>query len=81
MREEIKKIIKEVIRKDLCKEAMEIMELADEEFVNDVIKHYEKNSFNIVCMAIEFAKYDLVKKGKMKYEPNDGFTSPFDYLK
>jgi hypothetical protein len=65
MEKSLKKIVNEVIRKDCRKEAMEILSLSPQNGVDEFIKYYEDDDFNICCMHLDFLKYQLIKEGKM----------------
>ena len=71
----LKKIVKEVIRKECRKEALEILKLSSQEDVDKFIEYYEDDNFNICCLHLDFLKEKLVKSKKMK---EDGcFGNPF----
>jgi hypothetical protein len=71
----LKKIVKEVIRKECRKEALEILKLSSQEDVDKFIEYYEDDNFNICCLHLDFLKEKLVKAKKMK---EDGcFGNPF----
>jgi hypothetical protein len=52
----IKKIINEVIKPEARKEAINIMKLAEQKDIDDLIKYYNDESFNVVCLVIDKAK-------------------------
>ncbi len=75
---EIQKIITEVIKPEARKEALEIMKLAEQKDVDDLVKYYKANSYNVVCLVIDKAKSDLVKAGKLTQNDDDNFGNfPF----
>jgi hypothetical protein len=73
----IEKIINEVLRKGVRKEALFIMSMAEEKDIKDFFLYYKKKQFNVVCMVVDAAKYHLVQNGKLTHSPDDIFGSPF----
>jgi len=69
----IKKIINEVIKPEARKEAINIMKLAEQKDLDDLIKYYNAESFNVVCLVIDKVKLDLVKAGKLMQNDDDNF--------
>ena len=47
----VEKIINEVLRKEVRKEALFIMSMAEEKDIKDFFSYYKKKQFNIVCNA------------------------------
>ena len=81
-----KQIAKNVLSKDSRDEGLKILEIGSknkgpwEKEINDVIKYYNRglkngghSDFNIICMALDFAKYKLVKENLMEQSPYDSF--------
>jgi hypothetical protein len=69
----ITKIINEVIKPEARKEAINIMQLAEQKDIDDLKRYYKEKSFNVVCLVIDKAKSDLVKSGKLIQNEDDHF--------
>ena len=53
--------------------------MAEKKDLDDFFTHYEKQSFNVVCMVIDKVKTDLVKSNKLTQNPDDHFGNfPYD---
>lgn len=76
-----RKIVNDVLREDAREEGFQILNRGSqnrgkwEKTLKDVIDNYNKgeSGYNVVCMALDFAKYELVKAGIMGQGPNDAF--------
>ena len=82
-----REIVDEVLRKEAREEAFQILLIGSknrgewERFLKDVVDNYTKvkeegednSSFNIVCMALDFAKHKLVNANLMEQKPSDHF--------
>lgn len=73
----LKPLIKKLIRKDARKEALEILSICDEKWYNSFLDELKKGSDNTACMAIDFAKKDLVKAGILENKEGDAFNSSY----
>jgi len=69
----IKKIVDEVIREDLRKEAMQILGKASPFRKNELINYYNQGKHNIVCMHIDTIKEELVFYKIMEQKETDNF--------
>ena len=69
----IEKIINEEIAEAARNEALEIISLASDADIQEIINYYKSNNGNLICMHLDTIKYNLVKDGKLKQEPNDRF--------
>jgi len=81
-----KEIVTKVLREDAREEAFRILTIGSEnrgpweKELKDVVDYYTKglengghSDFNIVCMAMDFAKYKLVNANIMEQKPTDSF--------
>lgn len=76
-----RKIVEDVLREDAQEEAFQILMLGSqnrgewEKPLKDVIDYYNlgEAGYNIVCMALDFAKYQLVNANIMDQKPEDSF--------
>lgn len=76
-----RKIVNEVLREDAREEGFQILNIGAqnrgewEKELKDAIDAYNEGErgFNIVCMALDFAKYKLVNANLMKQKPGDSF--------
>lgn len=79
MKEKTGAIINKVIKKEAREEALKVMAMAEKKDLDDFFTHYEKQSFNVVCMVIDKVKTDLVKSNKLTQNPDDHFGNfPYD---
>jgi len=74
---EIKKAIRNEIRKDCREEALKILELGDDKDREDFLKYHNEDSGNICCLVLDFAKKKLIEAGKWEYNPEDCFNDHF----
>jgi hypothetical protein len=79
IKKEIKKIITKLIRVESRVEALEILEKASEEQVNEFLDYWNKGQENICCLVLDSIKIELVKSGKMIKGENDSFGM-YDYF-
>ena len=68
MEKTIEEIVKEVIRKECVKEALEILSLVCESEIDEFVKYYKEDMFNICCTHLDWLKYNLVKENKIEKE-------------
>jgi len=76
-----RKIVQDVLRKDAQEEGLQILVTGSqnrgewEKPLKDVIDYYNlgETGYNIVCMALDFAKYQLVNANIMEQKPEDSF--------
>ena len=76
-----RKITNDVLRESAREEGFQILTLGSqnrgewEKPLKDVIDYYNlgEAGYNIVCMALDFAKYQLVNANIMQQNPNDSF--------
>jgi hypothetical protein len=81
-----REIVDEVLREEAREEAFQILLIGSknrgewEKYLKDAVDNYTKgveegedSSFNIVCMALDFAKHKLVNANLMEQNPNDHF--------
>jgi hypothetical protein len=82
-----REIVDEVLREEAREEAFQILLIGSknrgewEKYLKDVIDNYTKgveegednSSFNIVCMALDFAKHKLVNANLMEQKSSDHF--------
>lgn len=74
-------IVEDVLRKDAQEEGFQILMLGSqnrgewEKPLKDVIDYYNlgEAGYNIVCMGLDFAKYQLVNANIMEQKPEDAF--------
>jgi hypothetical protein len=77
---EIKKAIRNEIRKDCREEAKKILELGDDKDRGDFMKYHEEDKGNICCLVLDFAKKKLIEAGKWEFNENDCFNDQFRFL-
>jgi hypothetical protein len=83
-----KELVEEVLSEESREEGFRILEVGSknrgewEQYLKDAVDNYIKgreeedsSSYNIVCMALDFAKYKLVNANLMEQKPNDHFGS------
>ena len=83
-----KELVEEVLSEESREEGFRILEVGSknrgewEQYLKDAVDNYIKgreeedsSSYNIVCMALDFAKYKLVNSNLMEQKPNDHFGS------
>lgn len=83
-----RELVEEVLSKESREEGFSILEVGSknrgewEQYLKDAVDNYIKgreeedsSSYNIVCMALDFAKYKLVNANLMEQKPNDHFGS------
>ncbi len=82
-----REIVEEVLREDAREEAFQILNVGSknrgewEKYLKDVVDNYIKgmeenkdsSCFNVVCMALDFAKYKLVNANLMEQKSTDCF--------
>jgi len=76
-----RKIVNDVLKEDAREEGFEILKRGSqnrgawERFLKDAIDNYNEgeSGYNVVCMALDFAKYELVKVNLMSQNPGDSF--------
>lgn len=74
-------IVKDVLRESAREEGFQILMLGSqnrgewEKPLKDAIDYYNlgEEGYNIVCMALDFAKYQLVNANVMEQKPEDSF--------
>lgn len=83
-----KELVEEVLSEESREEGFRILEVGSknrgewEQYLKDAVDNYIKgleeedsSSYNIVCMALDFAKHKLVNANLMEQKPNDHFGS------
>ena len=83
-----RELVEEVLSEESREEGFRILEVGSknrgewEQYLKDAVDNYIKgreeedsSSYNIVCMALDFAKYKLVNANLMEQKPNDHFGS------
>jgi predicted DNA binding CopG/RHH family protein len=70
-------VIFELIAKEYRKEALDIMMRSSKELIGEFLYYYHSGKDNIVCLVIDSAKIELVKKKKMKQGLKDQFGKPY----
>lgn len=82
-----RKIVNEVLRKESREEGFQILMIGSqnrgewEKYLKDIVDNYNigvdkedgGSNFNVVCMALDFAKYKLVNANLMTQNPEDSF--------
>jgi hypothetical protein len=76
-----RKIVDEVLREDAREEGFQILNIGLqnrgdwEKELKDAVDYYNvgEAGYNIVCIALDFAKYKLVNANLMKQKPGDAF--------
>lgn len=82
-----REIVDEVLREEAREEAFQILLIGSknrgewERYLKDVVDNYtdgkeegeDSSKFNIVCMALDFAKHKLVHANLMDQNPGDHF--------
>lgn len=61
----MKKIIDDLIRKESRKEAIDILEKANDAERKEFLDYYNKESYNVCCLVLDKIKDRLVEDGKM----------------
>lgn len=73
-KQQLQKVVNDLLRKEARKEAMEILEKSEHEKVGEFLDFYYGGMENIACLTLDTAKDILVKKKKtMKQKKNDSF--------
>jgi len=70
---DLKKIVKEVFRKDLQEEALTILEHASKFRQYDIRRYYNEKKLNIVCIHLDLIKEELVFYKILEQKETDGF--------
>jgi len=81
-----REIVDEVLRKEAREEAFQILLIGSknrgewERFLKDAVDNYTQgkeegkdSKYNVVCMALDFAKHKLVNANLMEQKPSDHF--------
>lgn len=76
----IEKIVNDVIKEESREEALMILGLSPKNEVDEFIKYYKEDNYNICCCHLDKLKWDLVKKDKMSYNKNDHFGHLYNDL-
>lgn len=76
----VNKAITIQIRKDLRKEAKEMVALAPEIMLDELLELHAKDNGNIFCLCLDVIKRDLVEAGTVKDTDFPSFGHPFDTL-
>lgn len=75
---ELRIALKSLLDEKYIEEGFNILMLCDDKWYNSFYEELKKDSGNTACLAIDFAKNQLVKDGKMQQNPEDGFGNmPF----
>ena len=75
---QLRKQLIKLLNKDAVDEAFEILTNCSEKWLNSFREELKKKSENNACVAIDFAKMQLVRDGKMKIDGHFG-GDPEDY--
>lgn len=76
---QLKKQLIKLLRADAVDEAFEILTQCNEKWLDSFREEIKKKSGNTACLAIDFAKMQLVRDGKMKIGGQfSGDTSDYD---
>lgn len=73
----IEKAIIEVINVDFREEALELIKLAPDYRLDELLNLYLDNNFNSFCSCLDIIKYDLYKDGKITKDDFPNFGEPF----
>lgn len=76
----LKFAIRNEIRQDCRKEAMQILELADDSDREDFLKYHEMDRGHLCCLVLDFAKKKLVDSGKLEQKECDCFKDPYKWF-
>jgi hypothetical protein len=82
-----REIVDEVLREESREEGFQILLIGSqnrgewEKYLKDAVDNYvqgveegeDSSKYNIVCMALDFAKYHLVNANLMEQKPSDSF--------
>lgn len=81
-----KELVEEVLNENVREEGFQILKIGSdnrgewEKYLKDAIDNYitgreeeDSSSYNTVCMALDFAKYNLVNANLMEQKPSDHF--------
>ena len=83
---QLRKQLIKLLRADAVDEAFEILTQCSDKWLKSFREEIKKKSGNTACVAIEFAKMQLVRDGKMKMShfsgnPDDYSLTPEDIAK
>lgn len=74
--EQIKLIVKNLLREETRPEALDILSKASEGQLKEFLTYYQDDKGNICCMVLDSIKINLVKSGVIKMGENDWFGKP-----
>lgn len=78
--EKLKNILVDLLREECVEEAFHILTKCDDKWYNSFLEEVDKKSENTACIAIDFAKVQLVKDGKMVQKDGDNFGNIGDFF-
>lgn len=62
-----------VFAKKCRREALNILYKSDQKRIGEFLYYFHSDKYNVACMVIDAAKFDLVKAGKMNQLEKDNF--------
>jgi len=68
----IKKIVNEIIRKESRQEAINVLNQATNDEINEFINYYNDEKHNICCLVIDTIKDRLISENKMSSDGDFG---------
>lgn len=75
-------IINETIKKEARKEAFLILKKANNKIISDFLFNYHCKKYNILCMILDFTKWNLINDKKIKKSKKDYFGgTQYDRIK
>jgi hypothetical protein len=75
--DQVKDAIEIEIRKDLREEASELILIAPENRLDELLQLHKDDKGNIFCLCLDSIKYNLWKAGTIKKEDYPSFGEPF----
>ena len=76
MKNDLEKIVNDLIMEEARPEALEILENANDGQIKEFLTYYSEDKGNICCMVLDSIKMNLVEKGIMKMNEDDHFGKP-----
>lgn len=75
--EQIKTILKHLLRKEARPEALLILSKASEGQMKEFLSYYQEDKENVCCLVLDSIKMKLVESGEMEMKEDDYFGKPF----
>ncbi len=76
----VNKAIDIELREDIRSEAKEMVALAPEIMLNELLQYFIEGEDNLFCMCLDVIKRDLIAEGIIKDSDFPSFGHPFDLI-